>query len=125
MTVVVEQDPVVQPATTNLWEYISPSRLNLWLACPRAFKFRYVAKIETPTSPAFFVGKQVHAALEAYYRHRQLDLLLPSSEVVSRMRDEWSTAAEEERVQFAKEGLRQTFGQVVSVGTGLPCTNTR
>jgi putative RecB family exonuclease len=104
MTVVVEQDPVVQPATTNLWEYVSPSRLNLWLACPRAFEFRYVKGITTPTSPAFFVGKQVHAALEHYYRYRQLDLLLPSSEIVTRMRDEWSIAAEEERVQFPKEG---------------------
>ena len=104
MTVLLAEPETEPEQRGGLWDYISPSRLNLWLACPRAFKFRYVAKIETPTSPSLFVGKQVHAALEVYYRHRQLDLLVPSTEIVTRMRDEWSRAAEEERVQFAKEG---------------------
>jgi putative RecB family exonuclease len=104
MTMVVAEPETEPRSRGGLWDYISPSRLNLWLACPRAFEFRYVKGIQTPTSPSLFIGKQVHAALEVHYRHRQLDLLLPSSEVVSRMRDEWSTAAEEERVVFAKDG---------------------
>ena len=104
MTMVLAEPETTPKHRGGLWDYVSQSRLNLWLACPRAFEFRYVKGITTPTSPAFFVGKQVHAALEHYYRYRQLDLLLPSSEIVTRMRDEWSTAAEEEGVVFAKDG---------------------
>ena len=104
MTMVLAEPETEPERRGGLWDYVSPSRLNLWLACPRAFKFRYVAGIQTPTSPSLFIGKQVHAALEVHYRHQQLDLLLSGHEIVSRMRDEWSTAAEEEDVAFAKEG---------------------
>jgi len=109
MTMVLAEPKAEPEQRGGLWDYISPSRLNLWLSCPRAFEFRYVKGITTPTSPILFIGKQVHAGLEAYYRHRQLDLLLPSSEIVTRMRDEWSTAAEEEQVRFAKEGDSDTL----------------
>ena len=50
--------------------YISPSRLNCWIACPLKFRLRYLDGLRTPTTPSLFVGKVVHAALEAYYRHR-------------------------------------------------------
>ena len=37
-----------RPGQTGPWDYVSPSRLNLWLRCPLAFKLlcglrRYVA----------------------------------------------------------------------------------
>jgi hypothetical protein len=41
------------------WAYISPSRLNLWLKCPLAFKLRYIDGVKTPTTPSLFIGKQV------------------------------------------------------------------
>ena len=104
MTVVLAEPETTFEQRGGLWDYISPSRLNLWLACPRAFEFRYIKGIQTPTSPSLFIGRQVHTALEAHYRHRQLDLLLPGVEIVARMRDEWSTAAEEEGVRFSKDG---------------------
>jgi putative RecB family exonuclease len=104
MTMVLAEPKTEPQSRGGLWDYISPSRLNLWLGCPRAFEFRYVKGIHTPTSPSLFIGKQVHAALELHYRHRQLDLLLPSDEILTRMRDEWIAAAEEEHVAFAKEG---------------------
>ena len=104
MTVVLAEPETTFEQRGGLWDYVSPSRLNLWLACPRAFEFRYVKGIRTPTSPSLFIGRQVHLGLEAYFRHRQLDLLLPSNEIVTRMRDEWSAAAEVEDVKFTKDG---------------------
>ena len=37
-------------------DYVSPSRLNLWLRCPLAFRLKYVDRVELPTSPALFLG---------------------------------------------------------------------
>jgi hypothetical protein len=54
----------------SAWDYISPSRLNLWLKCPLAFRLKYVDGIKTPTTPSLFVGKMCHAALECHYCHR-------------------------------------------------------
>ncbi len=44
----------------GVWDYISASRLNLWLRCPLAFKCRYIDGIRTPTTLSLFLGKQVH-----------------------------------------------------------------
>ena len=64
--------PTIEERPADVWAYISPSRLNLWLKCPLAFKLKYIDGIRQKTSPAFFLGKVVHAALECHYRHRQL-----------------------------------------------------
>lgn len=85
----------------GIWEYISPSRLNTWLSCPLKFKLRYIDKIRTPASPALFLGKQVHAGLEIYYRHRMLGVTLESAAVAKRMDDGWDAAAAEEGIAFA------------------------
>ena len=58
----------------GVWDYISPSRLNLWLRCPLAYRLHYVDGIRTPTTPALFCGQRVHDALEVHYRHRQLGI---------------------------------------------------
>ena len=62
---------ISQTRRGGLWAYVSPSRLNLWLRCPLAFKFKYVDGIRSETSPAMFLGKMCHAALEIFYRHRR------------------------------------------------------
>ena len=46
--------------TGSVREYISASRLNTWISCPLKFRLRYLEGIRTPTSPAMFLGKQVH-----------------------------------------------------------------
>ena len=38
--------------TGGVWDYVSASRLNLWLKCPLAFQLRYVDGVESPVSPA-------------------------------------------------------------------------
>jgi hypothetical protein len=42
----------------GVWDYISPSRLNLWLRCPLAFRLQYIDGVRTPTTPA--VACDVH-----------------------------------------------------------------
>jgi len=84
----------------SVWSYISPSRLNCWMSCPLKFKLRYIDGIRTPTTPALFLGKVVHAGLEIYYRHQQLGITLESNDVVTRMLDSWNQAADEEDMRF-------------------------
>ena len=72
----------------GVWEYVSPSRLSLWLKCPLAFKLRYVDGIITPPSPALFVGRMVHEVLECFYRHRQLGLAVDAEELTGRLQAE-------------------------------------
>jgi hypothetical protein len=84
----------------GVWDYLSPSRLNLWLKCPLAFRLRYVDGIKTPTSRSLFIGKIVHSALECFYRHRQLGLLLTPADVSRRLIESWGEAAAAEAVSF-------------------------
>jgi len=89
-----------QHRTGSVWDYISPSRLNLWMRCPLAFKLRYIEGVRTPTSSAMFLGKRVHAGLEVYYRHRMLGVTLDRNDVVQRAKDVWAASVAEEGIAF-------------------------
>jgi hypothetical protein len=56
------------------WEYVSGSRLNLWLKCPLAWKLKYIDGVPEVTIASLFVGKQVHRGLERLYRRKMLGL---------------------------------------------------
>ena len=84
----------------GVFDYVSASRLNLWLKCPLAFRLKYIDGIRFPTPPAIFLGKQVHAALEWYYRNRQLDRNVSAADVHAVLLSGWSRAAEEEDMRF-------------------------
>ena len=86
---------------SGIWDYVSPSRLNLWLRCPLAFRLRYIDGVATPASPAMFVGKMVHRGLEMYYRHRQLGVTLTVGDVTAGMEAGWESDTTREGVRFA------------------------
>ena len=92
--------PTSNHRSGGIWDYISPSRLNCWLSCPLKFRIRYIDRIRTPTTPALFLGKQVHRGLEAFYRHRQLGITLVPSDVAARMEAGWDRAVAEENMTF-------------------------
>ena len=46
---------------------ISATSLNLYNACPRQWKFRYVYHLLQPDNPAFIIGTAYHKALELYH----------------------------------------------------------
>ncbi|MBI3469626.1 MAG: PD-(D/E)XK nuclease family protein [Planctomycetes bacterium] len=97
----------------GLWDYVSPSRLNVWLKCPLAFRLRYLDGIRTPTSPAAFVGKMVHSLLEQFYRHRQLGITLAGDELRRRLVRQWGQAAVDERVAFRSAAQEDACRQQV------------
>ncbi|MCE9552605.1 MAG: PD-(D/E)XK nuclease family protein [Planctomycetes bacterium] len=106
---IIEPEPL-QVRQGSVWEYISPSRLSLFLKCPLAFKLRYLDGIKSPTSPALFLGKIVHASLEQFYRHRMLGLTLGEEDLSSRLASFWQQSSSEEQMRFesvAQEALLQ------------------
>ena len=91
---------VAQTRSSGIWDYVSPSRLNCWIACPLRFRARYIDGIKTPTTPSLFLKKRVHAGLERYYRHRMLGITLELGDVTSRMDETWEGAVAEEEMAF-------------------------
>ena len=89
-----------QPGSAGVWDYVSASRLNLWLKCPLAFKLRYIDGVVTPPSPAMFVGRMVHGGLEYLYRRRQLECSIGVAELTRHVIELWDPAAAAERVRF-------------------------
>jgi len=96
-------------------EYISPSRLGCWLACPLRWKFRYVDGLSTPTTPSLFVGKMVHAGLEIAYRNRQLGINLEAGDVTSRLLESWGRLVDEEEMGFDSPTEEQYLRKKVCV----------
>ncbi|HUE16710.1 MAG TPA: PD-(D/E)XK nuclease family protein [Planctomycetaceae bacterium] len=86
--------------TGGVFDYVSASRLNLWLRCPLAFRLKYVEGVRFPTPPAVFLGKEVHAALEWHYRNRQLGRDVTDDDVCTSLVSGWSRAAEAEDMRF-------------------------
>lgn len=106
----------------GIWDYISPSRLNLWLKCPLAWKARYIDGIPSPTSPSLFLGKRVHTALEYWYRHRMLELPIEQAEVLNQIDETWDSAVDSDNMTFKDEAeatrLKQQTRDLVRVYVG-------
>jgi len=92
--------PTKQRKSGGVWDYISPSRLSLWLRCPLAFKLRYIDGIRTPTNSNLFLGKMVHQGLEVFYRHRQLGVELSPEDVAKRLLEGWDESVASESMRF-------------------------
>jgi hypothetical protein len=88
------------PRSGSVFDYVSASRLSLWLKCPLAFKLKYIDGIQLRTPPAVFLGKRVHAGIEWYYRHRQFDVLVTSDDISGFLLVEWSGSVAAEGMRF-------------------------
>ena len=84
----------------GLWTYVSASRLNLWCKCPLAFRFRYIDGIASPVTANLFLGKVVHAALESYYRRRQIGQIPVPEDAVNFIESAWQAMSEEELMEW-------------------------
>jgi CRISPR/Cas system-associated exonuclease Cas4 (RecB family) len=117
--------PVVPERSDGVWDYVSASRLNLWLKCPLAFKLRYIEGIKTPTTPSLFIGKRTHDALEVFYRHRQLGVRLSVEEIAQRIVESWDEAVAADDLTFGSvdesvTARRQVVGLVETYVQRLP-----
>ena len=100
MSTVLFDDVSVHPAPRGLWGYISPSRLNCWLSCPRKFKIQYVDGHKQPTTSSLFLGKIVHAGMEVYHRHLQLGVTLTAVDLHRQILEIWGPARDIEQMLF-------------------------
>lgn len=96
-----------QQRAGGVWDYVSVSRLNLWLKCPLAFKLRYIDGIDSPASPSQFLGRRVHAALEYVYRQRMLGAEPTAAEIGSHLLANWHAALGSEGNPFADGSATQ------------------
>lgn len=81
--------------------YLSASRINLYLACPRKYAFRYVEGV-TPAwkAAALAFGSAVHSALETYHRSLQDGATLTGGETEALFASDWQ-AAQLDSLHFA------------------------
>jgi len=114
MTLLLEEELGCEYGSGGVWDYVSASRLSLWLHCPLAFKLRYIDGIRLPTSPSQFIGKQVHAGLELWHRQRQIGRPLTIPELVASAASGWDDAVETESVTFDSAEDEQVARQQVS-----------
>ena len=130
MKVTAESKGSLECPSGGVWDYISPSRLNLWLKCPLAFRLRYIDGIRSPTTPSLFLGKRVHEGLEVYYRHRQLGMTLDPQDVTQQLLTRWAEAVAEDEMQFGSANeeaslKRQAVDLVTAYLKQLPAAEPR
>jgi len=76
-------------AELMIWDYVSASRLNLWMKCPLAFRRKYIDGFESLPSPSLVVGKVTHDVLDAIYRCAMVGAYITSSDVPGFVQDAW------------------------------------
>ena len=82
------------------YDYISPSRLNLWMKCPLAFQKRYIDGITSPSTPSLSVGKVVHDVLDGVYRCAMLKAYVTDADAPQFVDDAWSRTMKAEPCSF-------------------------
>jgi putative RecB family exonuclease len=86
---------------------VSPSRLNLWLRCPLAYRLKYLDGVEVPTSPGLLLGQVVHKLLEHYYRQRMQGVTLNAIAVCGHLAQIWAPLVEEANIAFESSAHEQ------------------
>jgi putative RecB family exonuclease len=89
--------------TGQIWDYVSPSRLSLWMKCPLAFRRRYIEGWQTHPSPTLFVGKVVHAVLAHIYQLRGAGQMCTADDLPRFVADAWKLALETDPPYFENE----------------------
>jgi len=108
MSIALFEREAVADRTADVRAYVSPSRLNLWLKCPLAFRLKYIDGIREPTTAALFLGKAVHASLENFYRHRHVGVAVTGEELARRLLESWGELVDAEHMVFESVAEEQT-----------------
>ena len=85
---------------TQIWDYVSPSRLNLWLKCPLAFRRRYIDGFMMSPSVNLFVGKVTHDVLDSVYRCASVGAYTTPEDVPAFVETAWKQIMGSEPCQF-------------------------
>ena len=104
---ITELDPVEK----ILREPVSASRINLFHSCRLKFYFRYVLKLNKPTSPALYVGKTVHAMLQEWSKRRWMAKPAQSENLRAHFDDYWELSLRDDPVSFEEGEWDQEKGK--------------
>jgi putative RecB family exonuclease len=108
MSIALFDRDTVGTQAADVRAYVSPSRLNLWIKCPLAFRLKYIDGVREPTTPALFLGKAVHASLESYYRHRHIGVAVTGEELTRKLLETWGELVDAETMVFETVAEEQT-----------------
>ncbi len=76
--------------------YLSVSRIKMFLRCPLQYKFRYIDGLIIPPTGSLTLGKSIHSALEANYSQKiESKQDLPAEKVLDLFSDRWEKEAAE------------------------------
>ncbi len=90
-----------QAPEPQVWNYVSASRLNLWMRCPLAFRRKYLEGVTSPSTPSLFVGKVVHGVLEHVYRCLMVGTIATTEDVPAFVEAAWTQTMDSEPCVFA------------------------
>jgi CRISPR/Cas system-associated exonuclease Cas4 (RecB family) len=96
--------PTTVPRTIEeLTETVSASRLSTWQRCRLQFHFRYIAGIPVPTKPGLYVGKVIHAVLQAFNLARWRGIVLNEADQKNVFENVFEDAAENLHIDWNNE----------------------
>lgn len=76
-------------------EHLSPSAISLYLTCARAYRYRYVDKLRTPTATNLLFGSAYHALIESYIGAHAAGV--PTKPLPELWRETWAAQCEREQ----------------------------
>ena len=97
----------------NVWNYVSASRLSLWMKCPLAFRRRYIDGIQPTPSVSMLLGKVVHGVLEHVYRCRSVGTIASEADLPAFVEASWTRSMESETCFFDDDVHEQKCRQQV------------
>lgn len=82
-------------------EHLSYSSIALYQSCSKAWQFRYVDKVKTPTSPELIFGSTFHDAIEAH--------LSKTGDVLDHWHTAWNKRTEDAAIEWAADSPTEFF----------------
>lgn len=77
-------------------DHISVTQVKMFLRCPLQYRFRYMDGLVIPPTSSLTLGKSIHTALEANYRHKiETKHDLPEQTVLDLFSDRWDKSVGE------------------------------
>ena len=89
-------------------DHLSYSSISSYLLCARAWKFHYLEKIETPTSPELVFGSAFHGAVETHIKKG-------GSELMGAWLESWNTNVEGKQIAWGADTPESFFNQGVKM----------
>ena len=91
----------------NTGDYVSASRLNLWLRCPSALRSSHLDGVAFPANPSLLLRQVVYNLLEYDSRHRTRAVTLSAFEVSGHLTAIWAPSIDKAKVVLESSAHEQ------------------